>query len=46
MPILGIVSSLALMAALPLLTWSVFMGWMAVGFLVYFGYARISRRFG
>jgi APA family basic amino acid/polyamine antiporter len=45
MPFLGIASSLALMAALPLLTWAVFTIWMIVGFAVYFGYARLSRRF-
>jgi APA family basic amino acid/polyamine antiporter len=46
MPILGIISSLALMAALPLLTWGVFTVWMVIGFVVYFGYAKLSRRFG
>jgi APA family basic amino acid/polyamine antiporter len=44
MPVLGIVSSLALMAALPLLTWGVFTIWMIVGFAVYFGYAKFSGR--
>jgi APA family basic amino acid/polyamine antiporter len=44
-PIIGIVSSLALMAALPLLTWGVFTGWMVVGFVIYFGYAKLSGRF-
>jgi APA family basic amino acid/polyamine antiporter len=44
-PIIGIVSSLALMAALPLLTWGVFTGWMVIGFVIYFGYAKLSGRF-
>jgi basic amino acid/polyamine antiporter, APA family len=45
MPVLGIFSSLALMAALPLLTWGVFIAWMLIGFVIYFGYARVSGRF-
>lgn len=44
MPIFGIVSSLALMAALPLLTWGVFTIWMVIGFAVYFGYGKMSGR--
>jgi APA family basic amino acid/polyamine antiporter len=39
-PILGIVSCLAMMASLPLGTWLRFLGWLAVGLVLYFGYSR------
>ncbi len=47
-PVLGTFSCLGLMAFLPLATWIRFIGWLAVGFLIYFGYSRprslLSRR--
>ena len=39
-PILGIVISLALMAALPLATWVRLFVWLALGMAIYFGYGR------
>jgi len=39
-PILGILFCLALMAGLPLDTWLRLIGWMAIGFAVYFLYSR------
>jgi APA family basic amino acid/polyamine antiporter len=39
-PILGIVISFALMAALPLATWVRLFVWLAVGMAIYFGYGR------
>jgi APA family basic amino acid/polyamine antiporter len=40
MPVLGMLSCLGLMAFLPLATWIRFVGWLAVGFLIYFSYSR------
>ena len=39
-PILGILSCLGLMATLPLDTWIRLFIWLAIGFVVYFGYGR------
>jgi APA family basic amino acid/polyamine antiporter len=39
-PILGILSSLLLMFSLPTETWIRLVVWLALGFLVYFGYGR------
>ncbi|MGA0533596.1 amino acid permease [Hansschlegelia sp. KR7-227] len=39
-PILGILSCLALMAGLPLDTWIRLIAWMAVGLAIYFAYSR------
>src|SRR5271169_6567855 len=39
-PILGIVISFALMAALPLATWVRLFVWLALGMAIYFGYGR------
>ena len=39
-PILGIVISFALMAALPLATWMRLFVWLALGMAIYFGYGR------
>lgn len=39
-PILGILSSLALMYFLPLDTWIRLIVWMAIGIIIYFGYSR------
>lgn len=38
-PILGIVACLAMMASLPLDTWFRLLGWLALGFTIYFGYS-------
>ena len=43
-PILGIVVSLLLMAALPLDTWLRLVIWLAVGMVIYFGYGRKHSR--
>jgi APA family basic amino acid/polyamine antiporter len=40
LPVLGMCSCLGLMAFLPLATWIRFAGWLAVGFMIYFGYSR------
>jgi APA family basic amino acid/polyamine antiporter len=39
-PIMGVLVSLALMLALHLLTWEVFLGWLALGLVVYFTYSH------
>jgi len=39
-PIMGILVCVAEMAALPLDTWMRLLGWMAVGFIIYFTYSR------
>ncbi len=39
-PILGVLSSLALMYFLPLDTWIRLIVWMGIGILIYFGYSR------
>jgi len=39
-PVLGIISSLALMVSLPLATWIRFIVWMLIGLAIYFGYGR------
>ena len=39
-PILGIVISFALMAALPLATWMRLFVWLALGMVIYFGYGQ------
>lgn len=43
-PVLGAVVSLAQMAALPLDTWIRLLGWMVIGFVIYFTYGRIYGR--
>jgi APA family basic amino acid/polyamine antiporter len=45
LPIVSVVLSLYLMRTLDLLTWARFLGWMVVGFLVYFVYSRHRSRF-
>jgi APA family basic amino acid/polyamine antiporter len=43
-PILGIVSALFLMSRLPRITWTVMIGWLLVGLVIYFSYSiRHSR---
>lgn len=37
-PILGIASAFYLMSKLPPLTWDVFLIWLAIGLMIYFGY--------
>jgi basic amino acid/polyamine antiporter, APA family len=37
-PILGMVSCLILMFSLPVITWLRFLGWMALGMVLYFSY--------
>ena len=39
-PILGMLSSLALMYFLPIDTWIRLIVWMALGVIIYFGYSR------
>jgi basic amino acid/polyamine antiporter, APA family len=39
-PIVGALSCLYLMASLPKITWYRFFAWMAIGFVIYFGYSR------
>jgi len=41
-PLIGAAASLALMLRLPWMTWVRFLGWMAIGLVIYFGYS--SRR--
>jgi len=43
-PLVGIVFCVFLMLRLPLLTWSRFFGWLALGFIVYFAYGRFHSR--
>jgi APA family basic amino acid/polyamine antiporter len=43
-PILGILSSLFLMAGLPLVTWARLIGWLVIGLAVYFLYGRSHSR--
>jgi basic amino acid/polyamine antiporter, APA family len=43
-PLLGIALSLLLMASLPLDTWLRLIIWLALGFVVYFGYGRRHSR--
>ncbi len=43
-PILGVIFCVYLMASLPGITWARFLVWMAVGFLIYFGYGRYHSR--
>ena len=38
-PILGIISAVYLMTNLPLITWTVMIGWLLVGLVIYFGYS-------
>ncbi|HLL85857.1 MAG TPA: amino acid permease C-terminal domain-containing protein [Thermoleophilaceae bacterium] len=39
-PVLSIAASIYLMASLSLATWARFLGWLALGLLVYFLYSR------
>jgi APA family basic amino acid/polyamine antiporter len=39
-PVLGILSCLVLMFSLPVENWWRLLGWLAIGFLIYFGYGR------
>ncbi|TLU72590.1 amino acid permease [Lichenicoccus roseus] len=43
-PVLGILSCLALMASLDGLTWIRLFVWLAIGFVIYFGYSRKHAR--
>jgi len=44
LPILGVIMCLALMLSLPILTWLRFVGWLAIGMVIYFLYSvRHSR---
>jgi APA family basic amino acid/polyamine antiporter len=43
-PILGAVLALAQMAGLPLDTWLRLLVWMAIGFIIYFGYGHWHSR--
>lgn len=46
-PLLGVLSCLTLMLALPLVTWIQFIAWMGVGYVVYFAYGAkhsVARR--
>ncbi len=43
-PILGVLFCGYLMASLPLVTWMRFFVWMALGFVIYFGYGRYHSR--
>ena len=43
-PIMGCLVSFALMLALHLLTWEVFLGWLALGLIVYFTYSRYNSK--
>ena len=43
-PVLGIVSCLALMATLPIDTWLRLVVWMVLGFAIYFGYGKRNAR--
>jgi APA family basic amino acid/polyamine antiporter len=38
-PILGIITAVYLMTNLPLITWTVMIGWLLVGLVIYFGYS-------
>ena len=38
-PILGILTAGFVMTRLPLITWEVMLGWLAVGLIIYFGYS-------
>jgi APA family basic amino acid/polyamine antiporter len=46
LPVLSVAASLWLMINLSVETWLRFAGWMAAGFLVYFGYGRSHSRLG
>ena len=39
-PIMGMAVSLLMMVSLHLLTWEVFLSWLVVGLIIYFGYSR------
>jgi APA family basic amino acid/polyamine antiporter len=39
-PVLGVISCLILMVFLPISTWVRLAIWLAIGFLIYFGYGR------
>jgi APA family basic amino acid/polyamine antiporter len=38
-PILGILTAIYLMSNLPLITWTVMIGWLLVGLVIYFSYS-------
>ena len=43
-PILGVILCVALMFSLPIETWARFVGWLAIGLVIYFAYSvRHSR---
>lgn len=46
LPILGILSCGALMMFLPLVTWIRFLGWLAIGMVIYFAYSYRHSRLG
>lgn len=39
-PVLGVLANFALMASLRFTTWATFLGWMAIGLIVYFSYSH------
>ncbi|MBO0875236.1 MAG: amino acid permease [Pseudonocardia sp.] len=45
-PMLAVLACLWLMLSLSVLTWVRFLGWMVLGFIVYFGYGRRRSRLG
>jgi APA family basic amino acid/polyamine antiporter len=45
-PILSIVCCIGLMIPLPVVTWIRFVGWLVIGFVIYFGYSKSRSRLG
>jgi APA family basic amino acid/polyamine antiporter len=45
-PILGILTSIGVMASLPRDTWFRLIGWMAIGLIIYFAYGRKKSKIG
>jgi APA family basic amino acid/polyamine antiporter len=45
-PVLSIVSCIALMVPLPRITWYRFVGWLVIGFVIYFSYGVRKSRLG
>lgn len=44
-PILGVLTCFGMMASLPLDTWMRLVAWMALGFIIYFGYGKSRAKF-